>query len=135
MARDKKMMDETVGLLYNTKKPADALDGLGSGLGNMGKGVLAGFADIGAMTAVGAKAEGAKGAAKGFGTGLLAGVGLIAGGIGTGCYQIGRGIGNTPDAIKAKKEGKEWDPETRTWIIFNLKEEAKLLEKSDEDYV
>lgn len=102
MARDKKMMEESVGMLYNTKKPADAIDGVTSGLGNMGKGILAGFAAVGAMTAVGAKAEGAKGAAKGFGTGLIAGIGLIAAGAGTGIYQIGRGIGNTPDAIKAK---------------------------------
>ena len=73
-------------MLYNTKKPSDALDGIGSGLGNMGKGILAGFAAMGAMTAVGAKTEGAKGAAKGFGAGLLAGVGLIAAGAGTGIY-------------------------------------------------
>ena len=42
-------------MVYNTKKPRGALDGMTSGLGNIVKGSLAGVAAIGACTAVGAK--------------------------------------------------------------------------------
>ena len=80
------MMEDGMGMLYNTKKPSDALDGMASGFGNMGKGLLAGVAAVGVMTTLGAKSEGAKGAAKGFGAGLVAGVGLICAGAGTGVY-------------------------------------------------
>lgn len=89
-------------MLYNVKKPAHFGDGLSSGLGNMGKGVLAGGAALIGMTVVGAKQEGVKGAAKGFGTGLVAGIGLIIAGAATGLYQIGRGAVNTPDAINKR---------------------------------
>ena len=75
-----------LGMLYNTKKPEHAGDGLTSGLGNMAKGLLAGGAAIGAMTAVGAKEGGISGGIKGFGVGLLAGGGLAIGGLGTGVY-------------------------------------------------
>lgn len=57
-----------------------------SGLGNIVKGSLAGVAAIGAFTALGAKEQGAKGALKGFGVGLAAGVGLALAGAGTGVY-------------------------------------------------
>lgn len=50
-----KQMQEGFGMIYNVKKPATAAGGLSSGLGNMGKGVLAGGAAWVAMTAVGAK--------------------------------------------------------------------------------
>jgi hypothetical protein len=83
-------------MVYNVKKPADAVDGISSGLGNIIKGSLAGVAAIGACTAMGAKEQGAKGALKGFGIGLVSGVGLALAGAGTGVYQMGRGVANTP---------------------------------------
>ena len=91
-----KEASDAFGMVYNVKKPASAVDGVTSGLGNVLKGGLAGVAAVGAMTAVGAKEQGAKGALKGFGAGLVAGVGLAAAGVGTGVYQIGRGVANTP---------------------------------------
>jgi hypothetical protein len=48
-------MSKGFDMLYNTKKPAHFGDGLSSGLGNMGKGVLAGGAALIGMTVVGAK--------------------------------------------------------------------------------
>ena len=55
MEADMKQMKDGFGMIYNTKKPATAAGGLGSGLGNMAKGVAAGGAAWIAMTAVGAK--------------------------------------------------------------------------------
>jgi hypothetical protein len=100
-----KQASEAFGMVYNTKKPADAGDGITSGLGNIIKGSLAGVAAIGAGTYIGAKEQGAKGALKGFGAGLVAGVGLITAGAGTGLYQIGRGVANTPSAMRNKANG------------------------------
>jgi len=61
---------------------------------------------------------------KGFGIGLVAGVGLTVAGVGTGVYQMGRGLVNTPNAIKESSKGKEWNPETGEYFIYNLNEEA-----------
>ena len=60
----------------------------------------------------GGKKSGALGAVKGFGYGLglgaVGGVGLAIGGVATGVAQIGRGIYNTPEAVSAIGEGKDW---------------------------
>lgn len=73
-------------MIYNTKKPEHAGDGIMSGLGNIAKGTGAGLLAWGALTAAGAKSEGVKGGLKGFGLGLMAGVGLASAGVGTGVY-------------------------------------------------
>ena len=50
--------------------------------------------------------------------------------------QIGRGIYHTPGAINAVSQGKEWDKEKKTWIIYDLKQEAdKVLAINDEEYL
>lgn len=123
-------------MIYNVKKPATAAGGLSSGLGNMVKGVAAGGAAWVAMTAVGAKEQGAKGAAKGFAGGFVAAVGLSCAGVATGGYQIGRGIANTPEAMREAAAGKEWDAEKREWVLYYLHEEEKeVLSISDDDFV
>lgn len=39
-------------------------------------------------------------------------------------------------ALQANRDGKDWDPETSQWILYNLTDEAKeILDVSDEDYV
>ena len=95
---------------------------LASGLGNIVKGGLGAIAAPIAGAAVGASADGFVGGAKGFGMGLLAGVGLAVAGAGTGLYQIGRGIANTPSAIQNKIDGKDWNKETREWHLYHLQD-------------
>ena len=113
------------GMIYNTKKPEHAGDGIMSGLGNIAKGTGAGLVALGGLTYAGAKSEGLKGGLKGFGVGLMSGIGLAAAGVGTGVYQMGRGIANTPNAIKQNADGKEWNEETGEYYIYNLNEEAQ----------
>ena len=81
-----KQMKDGFEMIYNVKKPATVAGGLSSGLGNMVKGVSAGGAAWVAMTYVGAKEQGAKGAAKGFAGGFVAAVGLSCAGVATGGY-------------------------------------------------
>ena len=77
---------KVIGMIYNTKKPEHAGDGIMSGLGNIVKGTGAGLVAMGGMTYAGAKSEGVKGGLKGFGLGLVSGIGLAAAGVGTGVY-------------------------------------------------
>lgn len=130
--------------IFSVKKPRNCLDGTAKGAGNIVKGVVGGAALMvsapvsGAIA--GAQQGGAVGAMKGFGlglgAGLLGGTVMAVGGAVTGVIQIGRGIYNTPAAVSAAYAGKDWDDETRTWVIYNLKEEADtILSISDEDYI
>ena len=56
----------------------------------------------------------------------------VAVGTGAAAVQVGRGIYNTPEAVMASAEGKEWDERTHKWIHYNLPEEAELVLKLDE---
>ncbi len=83
---------------------------------------------------------GALGAIKGFGvgagTGIVGGAAVAVGGVATGVYQIGRGVYHTPGALSASYSGKDWDPEKREWVVYNLAEEsAAILSLSDEDFL
>jgi curved DNA-binding protein CbpA len=57
---------------------------------------------------------------KGFGTGLLGGAAIAVGGTVCGVAQIGRGIANTPDAIRSRNEHRVWDSELGVWIDVDL---------------
>jgi len=128
--------------LYNLDRPRDALDGMGKGLGNIAKGVFGGaalmvFAPIAAATAGYSDGGGASGALKGFGVGLCTGVAggaaMAAGGILSGGAQIGRGIYHTPGAMSNSQAGKDFDEETREWIVYDLAKEADLVLRIDND--
>jgi predicted transcriptional regulator len=131
-----KELKKAIGLVYNTKKPKHAGDGITSGVGNVVKGTGAGLVAWGAMTYAGGKEQGVKGVFKGFGLGALAAGGLAAAGAVTGVSQIGRGIVNTPGTIRNKAKGKDWDPEKRRYYDYYLKDELIIyLEKTDEQFM
>ena len=132
------------GSLFYLKRPKDVAEGVGQGVGNILKGALGGAALLVSAPIKGAydggHREGSWGALKGFGMGLglgvLGGITMIVGGTVTGCYQIGRGIANTPSSFTARSEGKDWDDEKREWIYYNLQEEASIyMNMSDEEYL
>ena len=119
--------------MYNLEKPAGLGDGLTSGVGNIVRGGLLGVAVVGACTYTGAKKQGPKGALIGLGAGIIVGGGLAAAGAGTGIYQMGRGVANTPSNLRNQANGMEWNSETREWYFYFLEEEKKeYLDKSDE---
>lgn len=132
------------GSLFYLKRPKDVAEGVGQGVGNILKGALGGAALLVSAPIKGAydggHREGSWGALKGFGMGLglgvLGGITMMVGGTVAGCYQIGRGIANTPSSFTARSEGKDWDDEKREWIYYNLQEEASLyMNMSDEEYI
>ena len=79
-----KEVKKAIGMVYNTKKPKHAGDGLISGVGNVVKGAGAGVVACGAMTYAGAKTKGVKGFFGGLALGAVAGVGLATAGAVTG---------------------------------------------------
>lgn len=130
--------------IFSMNKPRDAVDGMGKGAGNIAGGLLGGVAFLFAAPIKGAmdgqKESGAKGAAKGFakglGVGLMGGTAMAVGGTATGVVQIGRGMYQTPGAMKAMSEGKEWDDDNKEWVVHNLQSEAdRVLSVSMEDFV
>lgn len=106
--------------LFSTRNPRDAQAGLSSGLKSITKGVVGGVASLIALPVHGAKEEGVLGGLKGLGLGVVSAVGLITVGAGTGIWQIGRGIVNTPAAISAKIDDKVWDEEKRIWYYYSV---------------
>ena len=102
--------------------------GLSSGLKSMVGGVAAGAAALVALPAVGAKDGGASGFAQGLAAGVVAAVALPVVGVASAVGSIGGGLLNTPEAMVAVSQGKEWDAATGTWILYDLKaDEARYL--------
>mmetsp|Transcript_89687 Transcript_89687/g.159338 ORF Transcript_89687/g.159338 Transcript_89687/m.159338 type:complete len:688 (+) Transcript_89687:54-2117(+) len=115
-------------------RPKDAADGLVRGLKTAGAGVAGGLvAAVGAPIA-GASNEGAKGFFKGLGTGLVGGAAMIVGGVGCGVVQVGRGLMQSPIALKARREEKVWDQELGCWVDVDLcMLERQVAEEQDEE--
>eukprot|EP00474_Spongospora_subterranea_P000612 CRZ01070.1 hypothetical protein [Spongospora subterranea] len=110
--------------LFSVRRPKHALAGLSSGLKNVGKGLVSGVAAMVMMPVHGAKEEGFKGFSKGLACGVATGVACAVAGAATGVFQVGRGIINTPGAIKNGLGDQTWNPETREWYFYSLPEEA-----------
>ena len=72
----------------------------------------------------------------GLAKGVGAAVACTVVGTGAACVQVGRGIVNTPEAVSASVEGKEWDDRTHKWIHYNLAEETEMLAQMEAtDYI
>jgi curved DNA-binding protein CbpA len=138
---DKDLMDSQ--MVFATTTPRNFTEGLGQGISNVTKGILGGaavaFIAPVRETIDGAKEGGVFGAVTGFGkgvgVGILSAAALAVGGVVSGAAQIGRGIINEPGARIAVSEGKIWDEERRIWIDYDLKQEARTLDVSLEDYI
>ncbi|KAJ3119264.1 hypothetical protein HK100_000394 [Physocladia obscura] len=133
--------------ILSTRNPKDAAAGLSSGVKNITKGVLGGLASLVVLPVQGAREDGVKGfgtppeqplaiqpfirpsappdQSVGVGLGAASAVAMTAAGVGTGLMQIGRGIANTPNAIKSKHEEKVWDEQKREWYLYSLPAEAE----------
>lgn len=139
-----------LGDMFSVRRPKHALAGLSSGLKNVGKGLVGGVAAMVAMPVQGAREDGIKGFSKGdpiyvykecssdhwlmsgLALGAVSGVALALAGATTGVVQVGRGILNTPGAIKGSMSEQVWDSEKREWIWYNLPEEAdRVLKQAD----
>ena len=94
---------------------------------SIGTGVLAGATTLVAAPVMGAREEGAKGFAKGLGVGIIGAIVLPVTGAVVGIKETVHGAMNTPDAVKAHSEDKEWDKDTKTYIDYNLVAESETV--------
>ena len=113
--------------LFSTRKPRNLAAGLSSGAKSVAKGVAWGAAGLLVAPAVGAREGGIKGFCAGLGAGILGAISLPVYGAVVGSVQLARGAMNTPEALLETRKGKIWDDETRSWISYNMQDEARLI--------
>jgi len=117
-------------------RPKHLADGMQKGATVALAGVGAGLASLVLLPAQGAKEGGVKGAVFGAAKGVGAAAGLTLLGVGAGAVQVIRGAVHTPEAVKARLVGKEWDSRTHRWKIYNLIDEAGLvLQMTEAEYL
>ena len=115
--------------LFSTRRPKDAAAGFSSGLKSIGKGTLAGAVSLVAQPIAGAQQGGVAGFFSGLATGVASAVALPVTGVCVGAYQMGRGVVNSGEAVKASRLGMQWDDEKREWVYYYLDEDAKEVEQ------
>lgn len=131
-----KEASEAFGKFMAQTRPKDAVDGLGKGLKTAGTGIAAGVGSIVASTVSGySGGGGALGLLKGLGTGIVGGAAIAVGGTACGVAQITRGIANTPEAMRGRREHRVWDQELGQWIDIDLcaLEQQVIDEGSDDE--
>ncbi len=102
--------------LFDTRRPKHVLSGLGSGVKSVLKGTVAGVFGLFAAPIEGAMSGGTKGFMKGLGAGIAGAVAMPTAGACVAAFQVTRGVINTPKAVVNASRGRDWDPETRTWV-------------------
>ena len=106
-------------LLASTRRPQNVMSGFGSGARTFVKCAGLGAATMVSTPFVATYTAASTGWKEGFGVlaaGAASAAALTAVAVAVPTVQIGRGIYNTPDAISASFEGKEWDADARAWV-------------------
>lgn len=126
---------KAVGAFMNQTRPKDAADGLWRGLSTATTSVVAGLGSVVVGGYSGYQSGGGLGMAKGLGAGLVSGAAVAVAGTACGIAQIGRGIANTPEAMRGRREQRVWDDELGQWVDIDLVklEEQVLAEGSDDE--
>jgi hypothetical protein len=102
---------------------------LSSGLKSVGKGTAAGVVSLIAQPIAGAQSGGFTGFLTGLATGVALAVALPVTGICVGAYQVGRGVVNSAEAVRASRQGMQWNPETREWYYYYLNQEWEQVQQ------
>ena len=129
MAAEMEGAKEMFSSLFSTRRPKDAAAGFSSGLKSIGKGTVAGAVSLVAQPIAGAQQGGVTGFFSGLATGVCSAVALPVTGVCVGAYQMGRGVVNSGEAVKASRLGMQWDHEKREWVYYYLDEDATEVEK------
>jgi curved DNA-binding protein CbpA len=114
-------------------RPKDAVDGVTKGFKTAGTSILAGVGTVVASTVQGTQQGGVLGFVKGAGCGLVGGVAITVGGTVCGVAQIGRGIANTPDSFRNRREHRVWDVELGQWVDIDLAALERQVEDENSD--
>ena len=123
------MQESFFGQHFNVRTPRHLWEGFLFGLENISDGCWKGMTGILEHGYQGWKHAGFAGVLTGSVIGTMHGALLAIGGVLAGVYQMGAGIGNTPQALTASKEGKMWDDENKVWRVYKLDEEHQEVER------
>ena len=96
---------------------------MSSGTKSVLKGTAAGIISLVAQPIAGAQEGGVTGFLTGLVTGVASCVALPVTGVAVGAYQVGRGMVNSAEAIRASRQGMQWNPTTREWYYYYLDQE------------
>ena len=118
--------------MFSTRKPKDGWAGLSSAAKSIGKGTAAGVVSLIAQPIVGAQTGGVSGFLTGLATGVASAVALPVTGVCVGAYQVGRGVVNSAEAIRASRLGMQWNKETREWYYYYLDQEWEQLRQQEQ---
>eukprot|EP00439_Symbiodinium_sp_Y106_P085380 s548_g28.t1 len=136
---------KAVGAFMNQTRPKDRspsrrrdwlrLLELQRGLSTATTSMVAGLGSVVVGGYSGYQSGGGFGMAKGLGAGLVSGAAVAVAGTACGIAQIGRGIANTPEAMRGRREQRVWDDELGQWVDIDLVklEEQVLAEGSDDE--
>ena len=105
---------------------------MSSGLKSATKGVVAGAASLVVQPVVGAQQDGISGFLTGLATGVASAVALPVTGVCVGAFQVGRGLANSGEALRAARQGMLWDEEAREWKFYLLDRELKEIEEAEQ---
>ncbi|CAK9048806.1 unnamed protein product [Durusdinium trenchii] len=87
-----------------------------------------------ASSVAGYQSQGGLGLVKGLGTGLVGGAAIAVTGTVCGAAQIGRGLANTPEAFRGRREQRVWDADLGKWVDIDLvKLEAEVTAEGSDD--
>jgi len=128
MAAEMDEAKEVFSSLFSTRRPKDAAAGFSSGLKSIGKGTVAGVVSLVAQPIAGAQQGGVTGFFSGLATGVCSAVALPVTGVCVGAYQMGRGVVNSGEAVKASRLGMQWDHDKREWVYYYLDADVKEVE-------
>ena len=109
-------------------------EGLMRGARHVGEGVVAGATMLVASPIIQAQQEGTvTGFMKGLGIGILGAVALPVVKTGVAIKEVVHGAVNTPSAVRAQRDRKEWDERTGTYVTYSLSQETEEINAVDMD--
>lgn len=120
---------EQLSYWLQSEQPKHAGAGMTQALMNVGCGVAGGVGTLFAAPVIGLREEGATGFVKGIGAGILGAVALPVIGVATACKSLAEGVANTPAAVSASAEGKEWDGQK--WRLYDLEQELAEIQAAE----
>jgi len=115
--------------------PKDALDGFRCGLGTIATSIASGVGIAIKSPVAGARKEGLRGFLRGLDS-SVGGLVFAMRGAACGVGQVGRGLANTPAALRARGDGRAWDLELEDWVdihLADLEREVAADVSHDED--
>eukprot|EP00977_Amphora_coffeiformis_P001063 scaffold222_cov175-Amphora_coffeaeformis.AAC.8 len=118
---------EGIGSIFPSQAPRDAIEGSMQAIKSAVVGSVTGIVALVVFPFALAKNLGIWGYPLGAVLGGLSGGSMLIAGVATGIYQFLLGIKNTPEALQATWQGKQWDTDSRSWKIYSLGQESEEL--------